>query len=80
MNDPRFFSMPTSHEGLETINRMRVAYAELAAGLEFFAKTEGGNRELALALTNLEQSSMWAVKALVRKHPPTENKENKDGM
>lgn len=71
VKDARFHSMPVSILGLEVMEKVREAYAALGMLLDTQVEvSKAGNRELSLAITNLEQSSMWAVKAIVRKYPP----------
>lgn len=58
-----------SAEGLKKINRLRELYTELSNELNTMTSP---SRELSVALTNLEQSAMWAIKAVVHNDPASE--------
>lgn len=58
-----------SASGLEKINKLRESYTELSSILNIIAPP---SRELSVALTNLEQSAMWAIKAVVHNDPASE--------
>lgn len=58
-----------SAEGLKKINTLREKYTELSNELNIIAPP---SRELSVALTNLEQSAMWAIKAVVHNDPASE--------
>lgn len=58
-----------SQEGLETIQMFRQAYSAMHATIEKFAPD---SRERSIALTNLETSAMWAIKAVVCNDPNSE--------
>lgn len=55
-----------SEVGLLAINRIRKAYSELD---DLVRESTPTSREQAVALTNLEQSAMWAIKAVVCNDP-----------
>jgi hypothetical protein len=48
--------------GLEMITKLREAYSALHNTV---LEVAGESRERSVALTNLEQSAMWAIKAVV---------------
>ena len=52
--------------GLEKIAKLREAYSTLH---ELVTELAPGTRERAIALTNLEESGMWAIKAVVCNDP-----------
>lgn len=55
-----------SDQGLARIKKLREAYSAIDAAVREFG-TSG--RELAVAITNLEQSAMWAIKSVVCNDP-----------
>jgi hypothetical protein len=52
--------------GLEKIAALRQAFSELHDKIEALAP---GSREKSVALTNLETTAMWAIKAVVCNDP-----------
>jgi len=52
--------------GLEKIKTLRRAFTELDTLIQ---TTAPGSREKAVALTNLETTAMWAIKAIVCNDP-----------
>jgi len=58
-----------SEEGLAKINALRKAFSELWDQVILHAPH---TRERAVAITNLEQAAMWAVKAVVYNDPQSE--------
>lgn len=58
-----------SEEGLEKIRALRIAYSELHHMIESVAPR---SRETSVALTELETSAMWAIKAVVLNDPASE--------
>lgn len=66
-----FYSAKCTPEALELMNQIREAFKGLGDILEEMGKDSKpesdpkiGKRELALAKTNLEQASMWAIKSI----------------
>lgn len=55
-----------SETGLDKITRLREAYSEL---LELVERIAPASRERSVALTELETSGMWAIKAVVSNDP-----------
>lgn len=55
-----------SSEGLEKIAKLRKAFSDLHDTIKQLCPV---TREQALALTNLEQSAMWAIKSVVCNDP-----------
>ncbi len=55
-----------SDEGLARINRLREMYSALAAVIE---QTCPASRQKSVAITELETSAMWAIKAVVFNDP-----------
>ena len=55
-----------SPDSLEKIDRLRELYSELTTALK---ETAPASRELSVALTELETSAMWAIKAVVYNDP-----------
>jgi hypothetical protein len=55
-----------SPESLDAITRLRKAFSDLKAELEYRCPA---SRERAVALTELETSAMWAIKAVVSNDP-----------
>lgn len=55
-----------SPEGLEKITKLREAFSELSRIIEEAAPA---SREKSVALTNLETTAMWAIKAVVCNDP-----------
>lgn len=54
----------------KTLSRLRLLFADLAHQITVLCPT---SRERALAITKLEEASMWAIKALVIKCPLTDD-------
>lgn len=55
-----------SEEGIEKIQAIRASYSELHRLVEELAPT---SRERSVAITELETSAMWAIKAVVINDP-----------
>lgn len=55
-----------SPEGLEKINRLREHFSE---GERLIKEICGNNRQASVAITNNEQTAMWAIKAVVFNDP-----------
>lgn len=55
-----------SEEGIEKIAKLRKAFSDLH---DVVKATCPVTREQAVALTNLEQSAMWAIKSVVYNDP-----------
>lgn len=55
--------------GLEKITKLREAFSRLHDEIESLAPS---SRERAVALTNLETTAMWAIKAVVCNDPESE--------
>jgi virulence-associated protein VapD len=62
------FHMP-SDDGLQKITRIQQAYSDVKRVLETEAPS---SRQLSVALTELETSAMWAIKAVVFNDPKSE--------
>lgn len=58
-----------SQDGLDKITELREAYSFLHDLIE---ETAPASRERAVALTELETSAMWAIKAIVCNDPESE--------
>ena len=58
-----------SEDGLEKIRMLRVAFSQMHKMIEEMAPQ---SRERAVALTNLETTAMWAIKAVVCNDPQSE--------
>jgi hypothetical protein len=58
-----------SATGLERIARLREAYSTLS---DVVSNNAGPSRERSLAITALEESAMWAIKAVVHNDPGSE--------
>lgn len=58
-----------SDSGIEKIAALRKAFSELHALIE---TTAPQSRERSVALTNLETTAMWAIKAIVCNDPQSE--------
>ena len=58
-----------SPEGLEKINRLREHFSE---GERLIREICGNTRQASIALTNNEQTAMWAIKAVVFNDPNSE--------
>ncbi len=77
MNDTQpkvnpFYSTKVTPEALNMMQAFREAYKSLADALESLSVDEKvaiGTREMSLAKTNLEQSAMWAIKAVSHYNP-----------
>ena len=63
---PNFRTIETNAMVKQRIDEVKRKYEEL----EHLIKTETLTRELSLAITNLEQSCMWAVKNIVLQETP----------
>ncbi len=62
-----FYSAKATPEALEKMMEIREAYkalGDLIAGLNATGSLGVGGREKSLAITNLEQSAMWAIKSI----------------
>lgn len=59
-----------SPESLDRITKLRQAYTQLHDAIE--ENMPSNSREKSLAITNLEVSAMWAVKAVVLNDPNSE--------
>lgn len=55
-----------SDDGLERVTKIRKAFTELDTLIKELAPS---SRELSVAITNLEQAAMWAIKAVVVNDP-----------
>ena len=55
-----------SPDSLEKIDRLREAYSTLQEAIQ---ETAPASRERSVALTELETSAMWAIKAVVYNDP-----------
>lgn len=58
-----------SEAGLEKIQKLREAYSVI---YEVISESAPNSREKSLALTELENSAMWAIKAVVFNDPGSE--------
>lgn len=58
-----------SKDGLSKIAELREAFSELSVKIEAICP---GSREKSVAVTNLEQAAMWAIKAVVFNDPASE--------
>lgn len=58
-----------SEEGLKKITELREAFSKISDLIETNC---GNNRERAIAITNLETTAMWAIKAVVFNDPKSE--------
>jgi hypothetical protein len=58
-----------SPAGLEKISRLRQAFSDLHDLIE---REAPNSRERSVALTNLETTAMWAIKAVVCNDPESE--------
>lgn len=58
-----------SSDGLEKITKLREAFSQLHDMIE---QTAPNSREKSVALTNLETTAMWAIKAVVCNDPESE--------
>lgn len=58
-----------SADGLDRITQLREAFSELHDTIERLAPN---SREKSVALTNLETTAMWAIKAVVCNDPESE--------
>lgn len=56
-------------DGLEKIAKLREAFSDLSDLVESLCPS---SREKAVALTNLETTAMWAIKAVVCNDPASE--------
>lgn len=56
-------------KGLETITTLREAFSQLHDKIESLCPN---SREKSVALTNLETTAMWAIKAVVCNDPESE--------
>lgn len=66
MIDKPFAYHRPSADGMQRINDVRQAYSDLKAVLEAACPP---SRQLSVALTELETSAMWAIKAVVFNDP-----------
>ena len=67
--DKPFAYHKPSEDGLDKITKLRVAFSDLKARIEQVASP---SRERSIALTELETSAMWAIKAVVFNDPTSE--------
>jgi hypothetical protein len=58
-----------SEDGLNKINRLREHFSE---GERLIKEICGNNRQASVAITNNEQTAMWAIKAVVFNDPQSE--------
>lgn len=58
-----------SEKGIETIRELREAFSDLHDKITTLAPA---SRERSVALTQLEDSAMWAIKAVVLNDPESE--------
>ncbi len=58
-----------SEEGLKKITELREAFSKMSDLIEANC---GASREKSVALTNLETTAMWAIKAVVFNDPKSE--------
>lgn len=58
-----------SKDGLDKITELRKAFSELHDKILILSPT---SREQSIALTNLETTAMWAIKAVVCNDPKSE--------
>jgi hypothetical protein len=68
MKKPYAYHKP-SEAGLDKITRLRNCFSELSDIIE---ETAPASRERSIALTELETSAMWAIKAVVVNDPESE--------
>lgn len=64
--DKPFAYHKPSERGLEQINRLRLAFSDVKRAIE---ETCPDSRQKSVALTELETSAMWAIKAVVFNDP-----------
>lgn len=64
--DKTFAYHKPGDEGYRRITELREAFSELQRKIQSVAPA---SRELSVALTNLEQAAMWAIKAVVSNDP-----------
>jgi hypothetical protein len=67
--DKPFAYHKPSPEGFDKINRLRAEYSALKRTIE---QTCPASRHLSVAITELETSAMWAIKAVVFNDPHSE--------
>lgn len=67
--DTPFTHYKPSPEGRKKLDTLRQAFKTTSSILRELAPQ---SRELSLAITNLEQSAMWAIKAVVVHDPESE--------
>ena len=67
--DKPFAYHKPSAEGLDKITRLREHFSE---GERLIKEICGTNRQSSIALTNNEQTAMWAIKAVVFNDPASE--------
>ena len=67
--DKPFAYHKPSDDGLERITRLRDAYSAVQRTIE---ETCPSSRQKAVAITELETSAMWAIKAVVFNDPASE--------
>lgn len=58
-----------SDDGLKKINMLREAFSEIHSNISVLCPD---SREKSVALTNLETTAMWAIKAVVCNDPKSE--------
>ena len=65
IDKPYAYHVPTS-DGLKKINKLREHFSE---GERLIREICGNTRQGAIAITNNEQTAMWAIKAVVFNDP-----------
>ena len=70
IDKPYAYHMP-SPSGLDKINRLREHFSE---GDRLIKEICGNTRQTSIAITNNEQTAMWAIKAVVFNDPDSEVK------
>lgn len=65
IDKPYAYHMP-SEDGLRKINKLREHFSE---GERLIKEICGPNRQASVAITNNEQTAMWAIKAVVFNDP-----------
>jgi len=68
IDKPYAYHKPST-EGLDKINKLREHFSE---GERLIKEICGNNRQASVAITNNEQTAMWAIKAVVFNDPASE--------
>lgn len=68
IDKPYAYHKPST-EGLDKISRLRVAFSEIDSLIREVCPE---SRQRAVAITNNEQTAMWAIKAVVFNDPNSE--------